>query len=183
MNTAKHIREHLDAARFQITDRDNSQDQDGLISLVGPAEPPNHEMSAQQKAGGRCARETTVWEQSSAEECAAHVIVASPVRTTLLRVLVFRSVVVRNLLDVEVSGEGPDLLDGAATPLAPTGASAFEELEALEDPEPDRPVKNIVELKTRQVDGFARPPPMPPWSHLRARFVKRHLEGQSSGVQ
>ena len=39
---------------------------------------------------------------------------------------------VRNLLDVlvEVPGEGPDLLDGAATPLAPIGASAFEEPES-----------------------------------------------------
>merc|ERR1719399_831923 len=87
----KRIHLLLWSGMFQITDRDSSQDQDGLISLV--------------------------------------------------------------------SGEGPDLLDGAATPLAPTGASAFEELEALEDPEPDRPVKNIVELKTREVDGFARPPP------------------------
>ena len=50
---------------------------------------------------------------------------------------------------------------------------------ALEEPEPPEGPDLKTELKTRDVDGFARPPPMPPWSHLRARFVKRLMVEKS----
>ena len=56
---------------------------------------------------------------------------------------------------------------------APIGAWALEEPEPLEGSELN------TELKTRGVDGFTRPPPMPSWSHLRARFVNRLMVEKS----
>merc|ERR1719399_1540179 len=86
----KRIHLLLWSGMFQITDRDNSQDQDGLISLV--------------------------------------------------------------------SGEGPDFLDGAATPLAPTGASAFEEPEADAADLPEVPV----EAQRAPIGAWALEEPAPP---------------------